>query len=94
MISTEFAIFTISLLLAVCSAGLISIHFTIKRLDRMHSIYMNTIGALVYAIAEARGELEDDDPTDEEALKPKIEEAKVLQFRKGSEGGSDDKEPA
>ena len=93
MISTEFAIFIISMLIAVCVATATSIHFAIKRLDRMHSIYMSTIGALVYAIAEARGEL-DDDPTDEEEMKPKIEEAKVLPFRNGSESDSDDSKPA
>jgi hypothetical protein len=90
MISAEFVIFLTSFLIATCAAGAISVHFAIKRLERMHALYMNTIGALVYAVAEARGDFEDDDPTDEEEMKPKLEEAKVLQFRSGSEGDSDD----
>jgi hypothetical protein len=88
MISTEFAVVIITLMTTVCVAAAAMIHLAIRRLDRMQALYMSTIGTLVYMIAEA-GDENDDEPTDEQ-VRPKIEEAKVLPFRNGPGKGSDD----
>jgi hypothetical protein len=92
MISAEFAIFIISLLTAVCVAIATMIHFAIKRLDRMQALYMSTLGTLIYMVAEQRGDLDEDDPTDEEDRPGNNDN--VLPFRNGSGEGGDDKEPA
>ena len=92
MISAEFAIFIISLLTTVWVAIATMIHFAIKRLDRMHALYMSTLGTLVYMIAAERGDLDEDDPTDEED-RPGNDD-NVLPFRNGSGEGGDDSKPA
>ncbi len=88
MISTEFAIIIISLLSMVCVMMAAAIHFAIKRFERMQDLYMSTLGTLIYVVAEQRGDLEEDDPTDEED-RPHNDD-NVLPFRNGSGKGGDD----
>lgn len=89
MISSELAIVIVSLLTTVCIAMAIATHFAIKRLERIQSLYMGTIGTLVFMISDARGEFDAEEPIDPE-IRTRLEEAKVLRFRNGSGDDSDD----
>ena len=89
--TVELSIIVVMSLAIACIGLAASTILSLNRFERLYTMQIQAMTAIIYAIAEMRGYEEEDDPTDEEE-RPKPELAPVLPFRGGPEGNDSDKD--
>lgn len=88
--TVELSIIVVMSLAIACIGLAASAILSLNRFERLYTMQIQAMTAIIYAIAEMRG-YEEDDPTDEEE-RPKPELAPVIPFRGGPEGNDGDKD--
>lgn len=92
MITSDLAIVVVMALSAPCFILAVSAMMSLKRFEQLYTMQIQAMTTIIYAIAEMRGMVEEeDDPTDEEE-RQKPELAPVLPFRGGPDGKPNDPE--
>ena len=87
--TVELSIIVVMSLAIACIGLAASAILSLNRFERLYTMQIQAMTAIIYAIAEMRGYEEEDDPTDEEEhSRPDL--APVIPFRGGPDGKPDD----